>query len=126
MKKILMMAALAAASFSAQADCKWTLKGDSMDFAFDKREHFTKTAAGTLALDAANVALDLNMSPKQRFWTAVLPGFIHELGSACDGRRAFSHQDMVYNMLGAAVGVGVGQGARVLLTPRSVQVHMEF
>lgn len=122
--------ALAAASASA-ADCNWSMKNDDLRYRQDKKWHFEKTAIGTFALKGLNEATGFGASNWQIFWTGVLPGFVHELGTACDGnrhvsQRAFSHQDMVYNMLGSAAGVALGEGAVVLLRRNGVDIFIEW
>lgn len=122
---------LALAVGTAQAGCQWSMKNDSLRYTQDKRWHFEQTMLGTLALQAVNEAADLELSNTSIFWLGVLPGFIHELGTACDGKRqrsqaAFSHEDMVWNMAGSLVAVGIGHGVRIMLQPRGVQVHLEF
>lgn len=129
--RALILAALLALPMASQADCQWTMQNDNLKYSRDKKWHLEQTALGTVALSAINDAADLGLSRSQVFWLGVLPGFVHELGTACDknrqrSQRAFSHQDMVYNMIGAAIGVGLGEGVRVMLGKDSAAIEWSF
>jgi hypothetical protein len=122
-----MMAALVAASFSVQAGCRMQ-HGDSMDWKGDKRAHLGWSAVTGAVVDGGDAYLELGMTYWQKVGVAVVPGLLREVATGCgsDTRAGFSHQDNAYNLLGAMLGVGVGHGVRVLLTPRSVHIHMEL
>jgi hypothetical protein len=126
-KKILMMAALVAASFSVQAGCRMQ-HGDDLKFDGDKRAHATWSGVGAIGVEAADAVLDLDLSAKTKWLIVMAPGLLREIKTGCgsDTRGGFSWQDVVYNGIGAAVGLGVGHGVRVLLTPRSVHIHWEL
>ena len=127
---VVVVVVVLAASYSpgAQAlECRMQ-QGDSLQWKGDKRAHAAWTGLGAAGVVAADAALDLELTPLQQWGVAMVPGLLRELRTACssDPRGGFSWQDVVYNGLGAAVGVGVGNGVRVLLTPRSLYIYKEW
>ncbi len=127
MKRFIIPIILALAAASANAGCRWNQQHDSLQWKGDKRAHLTWSAVGGGIVEAGDALLDLDMKFSTKVGLAVLPGFLREVKTACgDGPGGFSHQDMVYNVVGSIIGVGLGEGVRLILTPRSVHVAWEL
>ncbi len=126
---LVVLAVVLACSYAGPADAACRLQhGDSMDWKGDKRAHLLWSGAGALGVDAAAAVLDLPLTTTDKWLVAMAPGLLRELKTGCgsDTRGGFSWQDLVYNGIGAAAGLGVGQGVRVLLAPHSIHIYKEW
>lgn len=113
--KTAIIAPLLLAASTASAGCRWTQHGDDLKLDGDKRAHLVWEAAGGAGVALVNGWLDLGMSPTQQFGLTLLPGLVREIRTGCGrGHGGFSHQDMLYNAAGAALGVAAGNGVIML------------
>jgi hypothetical protein len=125
--RTLILAALLALPMASQADCRMQ-QNDSMKWKGDKRAHLIYEVGTGLAVSYINDRFNIGLSKWQQFGLAILPGFAREVATGCgdDIRAGFSHEDMAYNMLGAAIGVGLGEGVRVMLGKDSAAIEWSF
>jgi len=112
MKKLALTLALVVATSVASAKLiNSACHGDSFEFTGDKQSHLL-WSAGIGAATAAVID-----DPWVAFGVSLLPGFYRE------GWRGpcFSGQDMVYNMIGASIGVS---GYNVIIAPNFIGVKI--
>lgn len=125
--RALILAALLALPMASQADCRMQ-QNDSMQWKGDKRAHLIYEAGTGLAVSVLNDQLNLGLSKWQQFGIALAPGLAREVMTGCgkNTRAGFSLQDMAYNAIGAAIGVGLGEGVRVMLGKDSAAIEWSF
>lgn len=83
----------------------------------DKTKHF---AVSALIAAGAYAATE---SRNQAFLIALAPGLLKEVYDSTQPNNHFSGKDMVWNTLGAAVGVQIGY---VIIKPNEVSVSFRF
>ena len=127
MKRLVMAAAILAASVSAQAGCRMQAN-DSLEFKGDKQAHLVWSAIPGAAVAIGNEWLDLGMSKTTQFGVAMIPGTLREIATGCgrDTRGGFSWQDSVYNAIGVGLGMAAGNGVNIILKRNGIELRMEL